>query len=371
MQKKPSALALVLALGAFAPVAHAEDRLFPTDVLKSGETDVAFAFSYLKIKDDNGFFDLKESYETLLARMGFGVLDVGAGIPYINNVEICGGPGPCFKSGGGWMNTSLFANVRLAGGSTDPFSAALKLRYDTNLAGRGGEGYAGGFALGWQSDPSLSFYTSAEYDTFTDSTSGPDSWDARLGAHIGTGDLRFRPEVLYEKITGSGSDHTIGGGLSLLVGLDRRVTLVPEVQYIDDTGVDLKEWTGRLTLYALFGGVESKRAPAPRSHAQPVSEAQAPAAPAAPITPAAPAETPPAPAPAPAPAEAAPPIQAGPHALAKAAPLSPRPRPGAEGVAMLDAGATVNLKSRVVNADGAWWYSDSPKPGWLREADLL
>lgn len=400
-----------LALLAIAPAAAA-DRLFPTDVLGAGEGDSSFTAGYAHAEAS---FGQPFAYETEVEET-FGVLDfraglgggaqVGATVPYLFSGEACvrvGASEACDDAEADWGSASVFADWRFAGDARSPFAAALHLQYDTNSGADDSEAYEVGVTAGGALAPGLRGYLGVARE-LPQTEGDPDAWALEAGLYADAGPLRIVPKVFYTRYDAEedySSFAAYGAELAAHIALDERFTLIPAVAYSESElpdyqgmsfDADISAWAVGLTLYAMWGGTEeatrrapvAKRRPAARPAPAAPAESAAAAVPEPATAPEEPATTPAAPAaaapqpatPVPAPTSTPTSTQmqapvAGPYTLPNAAPVYPGPRADAQPLGNLDAGTTLNLKLRMQNSAGIWWFAEAPdRKGWLREADL-
>jgi hypothetical protein len=357
-----------LALLAFAPAAGAVDHLFPTDVLGAGETDFAVGVGYNQFTVDSGGFEVESTYTTATAQFRAGIADrlhFGVRVPYLAGGETCvsfGGTESCGDLESEFGDVSVLTAFQLSGNERAPFASTFTLRYDTNSSGDDFDGLVaeltGGWATGsggrFHAGVARSFYNNDLIDDYTALTLGvfPASDDG----------FRIVPEAYYQRFdAGQGYDaySAFGGQLAAHCPVGRDVFLIPSLSYshveFPEGGSETSDGAfvgGMVTLYAGFGGEPAPRATRRSAAARPAPVAAMPAA---------------APAPKPAPVV----LAVGEMTLSKPAGLYPGPRADAQPLATLDAGATVTLKTRMVNAAGVWWYASAgDRPGWVREGDL-
>ena len=384
MDRRALALALLLA----APAAKAADRLFPTDVLQNGEIDASLDFTHSTIRLPlSGYSVGSEEFtadaEVLQLRAGTGDdLQFGASVPYYSQYRIEAVPNYfLIADDKGFRDLDVWATYRFL---ADPaFSLATELRWDTDSARYGDDGVelavTAGSDLGAVQGYGELRYAYRRNDDVANTAS------AKAGLFIPvTASLRMAPELFYahdQSTPDFGSSWSCGLNLVAHLQIAHSVFVSPHAGYgligprkskgpRFSTGQSDRDWSAGLGIYALFGGPdETAAAPAAPAPVPTAPSKAPPAAPApAPVVPE-PSALPPPPPPPPPPR---PVLAVGakitlPHTL----PLYPRPVGTSVPGATLGAGAIAQLKSRVANASGAWWYVDCVgQSGWVRESDL-
>lgn len=252
--------------------APAAQRLFPTDIVAVGETDVVLAFSFLSIKAGakNATFDLEETREVEHLRVRAGVapnLHIGASLPYYSRDDIdavLGNTRLNVSSDSGVRNIQGWATYRFAydEGRGPAFTGRLVL--DTNTGAAGDEGVEVELAAGWQNldtwQPYV-IYTGA----FRRDSDDRDVHTVSFGAYRALNNtVTFVPGLYYLRYLSTDSagpqDQWVAH-LGAQIQLGTSTFLLPELGYIrigelDTKGIDLERGDGLLFsvgVYTLFG----------------------------------------------------------------------------------------------------------------------
>lgn len=176
--KKVVALAVFWLLS--APFAHAENRLFPTDILKKGEIDLIGAAEYQSVSYDVSLAGIPGSRsadltrELLGARYGFGSdWQAGISIAYNSRYEIRTDYSSVFASrtnrdSEGTENPRLSVRYGFLNDAANPFSLSGELMVSPNTT-RSPSAYGGKLSAGWKSSDTLRLYGAYTLEAAKDS----------------------------------------------------------------------------------------------------------------------------------------------------------------------------------------------------------
>lgn len=126
---------------------HAENRLFPTDILRAGEADMIAQVAYdthtasIRFRQNTGKQSLDLLTEHLQARYGLGSgWHVGAGVDYyphyVARINYLNPPANFINSNSeGWQNPTLWAKYGFLEGNTSPLSLSLDVSVSPHVTG--------------------------------------------------------------------------------------------------------------------------------------------------------------------------------------------------------------------------------------------
>lgn len=172
MKKICQAAALTLILG--ATVAHADQRLFPTDILNEGEVDLFLGTAHswysrpVQWRGQPGTQKFDGNGQTIEGRYGLGSdWHIGASIHYTSTSKVqTHYQGNSFTflntSGDGLGNPHLFAKYAFVGGNDAPFSLTGVLGVTPQTTGDSPTAFDGVITGGWSLGNGLKLYSTYE-----------------------------------------------------------------------------------------------------------------------------------------------------------------------------------------------------------------
>lgn len=237
------------------PFAHAENRLFPTDILKKGEIDLAGEVEDQSLSYDVNLAGIPGSRsqhltrETLSARYGFGSdWHAGVSIAYNSKYEILTDYSSTFPSSTnrdleGTENPRIFARYGFVNGSTNPFSLSGELMVSPNTTGSPST-YGGKLSAAWKSNDTLRLYGTYSIIMANDS-SVSDKNGISFGAHKNvSGSVSINPFVSYTRVSSTrtfSSFDQYGVGISAHVQIDGNTYLIPAIANYGNSSVHSKD----------------------------------------------------------------------------------------------------------------------------------
>jgi hypothetical protein len=363
---------LVAAMLATSVQARAEDKLFPTDILRLGQFDVNLGASATRIERDfntldaSGHETFEQVSESLEIRAGLGAgFHAGVAFPYVSFTRDCAFR--CVTHRDGRQNTQLWLKYGFIDDPANPLTLSAILQVGPGSDDAHPTDEVAQLAAGYRLD-SGSLYATYDYYRTSDGRL-PQRHGVSFGAFARLGDrVTLEPAASYQyyQETDTRTDeHTFGLGVSAHVRIAGNFYAIPWASYGsfgEVTGPTVHFDTSHnrsagLSLYLLFDGNGSglfAGGPGPVE----VSPATVAAPKADAATPMHWAE--------PAPATA---MKVG--AVLRVRPgvdLKMRPSHDSESAGR---GGSVTLKVPVANAEGTWWYvSADGTTGWVNVGDL-
>lgn len=200
----------IIALAFGATAAHAEHRLFPTDILDKGEIDLLFTYGQYRhsqpvvFTGHPGTQKQEISFETVEVRYGFGSnWLVGASLQHDSTYRVrTDFPdiplSATDTSDKGFQNPLIWAKYRFIGGDDAPFSIAGFVATRPNTTGNAPATLEGGLVGGWNLGDGLKIYTG--YDGVKPETSRYGaSHTISVGGHKSFGnDLTLTAEIYWK-----------------------------------------------------------------------------------------------------------------------------------------------------------------------------
>ncbi|HEY6898065.1 MAG TPA: hypothetical protein VI279_12460 [Rhodocyclaceae bacterium] len=240
---------LALALSAVLPTAHAEHRLFPTDILEKGEADLWFLYSQYSYSQSfvwdvyPGRQKLERTNEYIEARYGLGSdWQVGAGLSYNSSYRLHTdydlGQHYLNTRNGGRGNPYFWADYGLFNSKDGRFT--LKGQFVTSLrtADDRVTAYTSRLTAGWEAGSGLKLWS--QYGE-TQSLGGHTTGLVKIGAHQIFGDhLTFTAAAHYNVSAGQSSNTNVrsnGVGLGALVEVAHNTYINPSIT-IDRIGTE-------------------------------------------------------------------------------------------------------------------------------------
>lgn len=247
---------LVLATAAAAAAAHADHRLFPTDVLTSGEADVQATFERSEVKQDNA------PHLKVTTKAGDATVRLGYGAQTHFSFSLARADITTTSDGASRASENATAGavgIRHALALEGPVSVA----FNASLAHAKGEGqssnlYSVGVSAGLKLPSSaVRPYLSADV-TVPDNDKGATTWDFEAGAWI---PVHSRITVIpaltvarSDETYATESGHAVGLNLSALVQLNERAYVQPTLSYAKGSigDEDGKTTAASVSLYYKF-----------------------------------------------------------------------------------------------------------------------
>ncbi|MBS4099288.1 MAG: hypothetical protein KGZ83_20955 [Sulfuricella sp.] len=222
---------------------HAENRLFPTDILSPGEMDCIASISRdthsanLNFKGNAGKTSLDLTKQTGQVRYGLGSnWHIGASLDYRSQAVVrtdYRNPAAHYVDTGseGWQNPSLWVKYGFIHDSTSPVSLSGALRVTPNATGNSST-YQGDLTLGWRNSDTLRLYGAFSAMAAAASNQA-DTVGISVGLHKDISDnVTLAPRAAYFRHGGTSSFSALtqyGVGLSVQVRVDRNTYLLPNM----------------------------------------------------------------------------------------------------------------------------------------------
>lgn len=251
MNKK---LALVASALIAISSAHAENKLFPTDILDKGQADASASIQYEKLSTGLNFSGIKgkqsETYtgESIGARYGLGQnWQIGAGTSYVSRDDIktkwSDGERFTNNDGEGKNNPYLSVSYGIVNESTTPLSLAAGVAVSPNTTGTTSS-YSARLAAGWKKSETLKFYSTIGTVMY-DSHNYMDNFSIQIGAYkdLSNG-ITIIPYAAYRRLNGSDRVDSVNGyiiGLAAHIQLRKNTYLTSGVANYGYSSTDRKD----------------------------------------------------------------------------------------------------------------------------------
>jgi hypothetical protein len=256
---------------------HADNRLFPTDILRQGEVDVRALVDHdtnsanINFNTNSGRESQDITAESIQARYGLGAnLHVGLSLNYrtqdVVHTDYTNPPAHNINtSSQGWQNPTLWATYGIINDTTKPFSMNAELLVRPKMTDNA-SAYSGRLSTGWKSSDTLRLYAAFSLTTNRDPVIA-DSSSVTAGAYKAVSEnVTLIPHASYTRYRATdvfSAQTQYGIGLSSDVLIFRNTYLIPDISLYRNSAGDSKNTTfhrdssanGRaitLSLYRLF-----------------------------------------------------------------------------------------------------------------------
>lgn len=256
--------------------AHAENRLFPTDILHAGEMDSSIAIGHMKYGYNYSAPTLSytasgsSTSESARLQYGFGSdWQAGVALNYASQAVVRnkgtfnGAPYQSEYKFDGRRNPSIFVARSFVGDDSAPFSLTAKLQVDPNTTGQASN-YAGAIYAGWKSSDTLRLFGGFWANT-NRAANSPSSNNIDFGAFKAIAEsITLVPSVTYGRtraINTTSAYTSASIDMSAIFALARNTYLMPSIGYFRQSSIDvgggghLGPTNGRsaaISLYHLF-----------------------------------------------------------------------------------------------------------------------
>jgi hypothetical protein len=252
MKKNILFLCFGLAVG---PLAHADSRLFPTDILNKGEVDTQVYVDHQTLTNDISFSgntgtqSLHLTNESVQGRYGLGDnWHVGAAVSYATQDTSrtdYNSPSAQFvnTSSNRWRNPSFWATYGLINDKANAFSLNGELLVSPDMANMP-TAYVARLSSGWKASDTLNFYGTYSA-TFVTGPAGDNSNGITVGAYQDiSNSVTLIPHASYTRFNATStlpSQTQYGVGLSSDVQIFKDTYLIPNVSFYWDSSRNTKD----------------------------------------------------------------------------------------------------------------------------------
>lgn len=247
---------MTLGLAVASSNLHAENRLFPTDILNQEEVDARLSITHStlsgNIRNSSGNFG-NQSSESVSesAQIRYGLGDnwhVGAGLQYrsraVTTTDFSNPPAHFANTSlEGNQNPTLWATYGFINDKTSPLSVNGELLVSPNTTGKRGTSYTGRISTGWKSSDTLKLYGAFSASTTRDATT-PNMNRIIVGAFKDISDqMTLIPHISYTRSSETDflypvTQHAVGLSSDILIAPD--TYLIPDIVFHRIGAVDSK-----------------------------------------------------------------------------------------------------------------------------------
>jgi hypothetical protein len=262
---------------AFVSFAHAENRLFPTDILNKGEVDAQGSVDHQTYSDsiisngNPGDLSFNETVESVQIRYGLGAnWQAGASLNYNSKYETdtnySNPPSSHVNtSNEGRQNPGLWLRYGIINDNSSPFSLSGQFLVRPNMADRSST-YTDTLSAGWKTSDTLRLYGTTALNTSTN-TNNRNSINFSFGAYKDISEnITLVPHAGYTKFQASTTYSPVSQyqiGLSSDIQISHNTYLIPAYSWYQNSAGDSFNGTLHkdavtngnnisLTLYHLF-----------------------------------------------------------------------------------------------------------------------
>ena len=247
---------LLMGLGlASISFAHAENRLFPTDILSKGEVDARITFDHQNYSENmrgNGFqgiSSLDYTFETIQVRYGLGAnWHVGASLndaPKYENQTAYSNPPKNYvsTSSEGRQNPSIWLKYGVFDDKSSPLSLSGQMTISPNTTGKASS-YSGEISAGWKSSDTLKLF--ANLVTTTSRNQDARNTDSiEIGAYENiTENITLIPHLRVRRLQGTNLVTPMTRfeiGLSSDIQISKGTYLIPDISRYRNNSWDSKD----------------------------------------------------------------------------------------------------------------------------------
>jgi hypothetical protein len=252
MKKNILFLCFGLAAG---PLAHADSRLFPTDILNQGEVDTQVSINHQRNSSDinsladTGTQSQRLTAESVQGRYGLGGnWQVGASLNYQTedtaHTDYSSPPAHFVQtSSDRWRNPAFWATYGLINDKTNPFSLNGELLVSPDVTSTP-TSYVARLSSGWRDSDTLRLY--ATYSAkFVIGSNNADSNSIAIGAYQDISDsVTLIPHASYTRFNATStfsSQTQYGAGLSADIQIFKGTYLIPDVSFYKNSSRNTKD----------------------------------------------------------------------------------------------------------------------------------